>query len=80
MGREVTWTFNVDVPAGMHYTYYVTLPLIGYFIPGWGYYPIPNLVLLVIGLFLVIIGIAILGVEYHWWSRIRIFKAYGIPP
>ncbi len=80
MGREITWTFDVEVPAGMHYTYYVMLPLIGYFIPGWGYYPIANAVLLGIGLFLVILGIAVLGIEYHWWRRMRIFKAYGIPP
>jgi hypothetical protein len=45
-----------------------------------GYWPIANLVLFAIAWVLIIIGIVILGVEYHWWSRMRIFKAYGIPP
>jgi len=80
MGHEYFWTFTVTVPTLMHYTYEVQLPVIGWFLPGWGYFPIANLVLFAIAWILIIIGIVILGVEYHWWSRIRAFKAYGIPP
>jgi hypothetical protein len=45
-----------------------------------GYWPIANFVLFLVAWILIIIGIVILGVEYHWWSRMRIFRAYGIPP
>ncbi len=80
MGHEYFWTFTVTVPTLMHYTYEVQLPVIGMFFPGWGYWPIANFVLFIVAWILIIIGIVILGVEYHWWSRMRIFKAYGIPP
>jgi len=52
MGHEYFWTFTVTVPTLMHYTYEVRLPLLGIFFPGWGYFPIANVVLLGVGILL----------------------------
>jgi hypothetical protein len=80
MGHEYFWTFTVTVPTLMHYTYEVQLPVIGWFLPGWGYFPIANAVVFGVGVLLVIVGVVILLYEYHMHRRIQLFRAFGIPP
>lgn len=70
---------EIALPIGAD-TIVFSVPVSGIYVPGLGYLGTLYTILIVIGAVLVLIGIILLLFEYYHFRRIRLFKAYGIPP
>ena len=78
-GHEQVYRIPLTLAEGAN-NIVIELPVSGIYVPGLGYLGTLPMWLIAIGVFLVILGIVIILIEYHHFRRIQLYKAYGIPP